>query len=98
METEVKNCCSNCGKNFEMATPVDGHGKAEKGAISICFKCGQIGVFQEDLTVRKITEEELQEIQEKCPEAYLQMIRISAIMESKIVHPQKIYYGKKIQN
>lgn len=85
METEVKNCCSNCGKNFEMATPADGQSNPRKGSVSICFGCGQIGVFQEDLTVKKITDEDLQEIQEKLPEAYLQMISISAAIKNKIV-------------
>jgi hypothetical protein len=40
------------------------------GSISICFYCGQVGLFEEDLTVRKMSDEEMEAIKVKEPQIY----------------------------
>lgn len=57
------NICSNCHHPIESTTEVYGDNNTPApGAISICFYCGQICVFEEDLSLRKITQDELDDL------------------------------------
>lgn len=60
-------CCPHCGEGSEAYTPVtteQGEEPAESpevGSYSICIYCGEIGVYQDDLTIRKMTNAELRD-------------------------------------
>jgi hypothetical protein len=58
------NACPHCGKTIDSAsTPDRGSDyKPEPGDASLCFGCGEWCMFQDDLTLRKPSEEELIEI------------------------------------
>ena len=49
--------CRVCGYRVDMATAVDAP-RVDPGDISICFRCGHIAVFAEDLSLRGLTPEE----------------------------------------
>lgn len=44
-----ENKCTRCGKVNDLASNL-------KNAVSICFSCGHITIFKEDLTLREPTE------------------------------------------
>lgn len=51
--------CWSCRTPFECGTDVEGHRyPLAPGMISICISCAAIGIFRDDLTVRKPTVEE----------------------------------------
>lgn len=64
--TEIDAKCPYCGYQF---THTSGFGKdyGEKvtpGSVTLCLDCGEFGVFGEGLSIRKATQDELEEIME----------------------------------
>ena len=54
--------CPKCGVQHDAATASDGSGIGPvKGDLSICVDCGSINVFDDDLKLVTITEEQLSE-------------------------------------
>lgn len=53
--------CELCGDVNDMTSHADK--SPEEGNLSICWNCGMLTIFQEDLTQRKLTPEELEEYQ-----------------------------------
>lgn len=53
------NECPGCNKTVNAATGTDGVSVPSQGDLSICFNCGTLLVFNEDLTVRILELEEL---------------------------------------
>jgi hypothetical protein len=55
-----KSPCPNCGTKNDRTAPF-GHtsGSPQPGHFTVCFSCGGINIFAEDLSVRKPTPEEL---------------------------------------
>lgn len=55
-----KQYCWKCGYQFTATSPAVGEYKPSAGDISMCISCGVASVFNEDLTLRKPTPEELE--------------------------------------
>lgn len=55
--------CARCKKKLDAATGVekDGH-EVREGAISVCAYCGNIAIFNADMTLRAIDEKERAEL------------------------------------
>ena len=52
--------CPQCNYKTGAATQVHGEeGSPEAGSISVCLNCGQLAVFNADLTLRRMTREEI---------------------------------------
>lgn len=62
-ETEITQC-PECGTFVNMHTAVnaDKYIAPEEGDISLCFTCGSINCFDEDIQLRKATDEEISDI------------------------------------
>jgi hypothetical protein len=55
--------CSSCSQILDANTPAGmKDAKPEPGSISVCFYCAQICVFNNDMTLRNITQEELESL------------------------------------
>jgi len=58
-----KSICPGCDRNLDAATWVEsGPVVPVRGDISVCFYCGEVSVFNEDLRLRPITELEIEMI------------------------------------
>lgn len=54
--------CFSCGNLLDAAQSVKGGEVPSAGTISVCFYCSSIAIFDEDLSLRGFTEEELQNL------------------------------------
>jgi hypothetical protein len=72
--------CPHCGVPVDAATPEDIMNEGRKPSpkdLSICFTCGGMCVYQDDLTLRALTDEELEKIKEKDLRTYKIMMDCS---------------------
>lgn len=62
-DTHTITCkCPACGHKFDAATGIsDDHTPPSAGDVSICIKCGALGIFNADLSVRAPTHKEKME-------------------------------------
>ncbi len=67
--------CPACGENFGAATNVTSTQPPPPGAFSVCFYCGALLRFRDDLTTRIASPEELAELCEREPEAWRALIK-----------------------
>jgi len=53
-----------CGYKLDSSTKIEGkdEGAPEQGDASVCLNCGQILVYQADLTMRKANREDIREL------------------------------------
>jgi hypothetical protein len=57
------SACLGCGKVLDGATVTDGRDvKPHPGAVSICFSCGHIQMFADDMSFRPLTDDEIYEV------------------------------------
>jgi hypothetical protein len=56
------NHCLNCGKELDGAAPVSGGRGPQDGDISICLECHHVMIYDADVRVRALTDEEVVEI------------------------------------
>lgn len=54
--------CLHCGRELNGAASVGEDAAPEPGAATVCFFCGNIMVFADDLTLRNLTDAEAREI------------------------------------
>lgn len=54
--------CPGCGVVNDMATSAGGKNRPSPGSISICFRCGHISAFSEDMRLRELTDAEMHEV------------------------------------
>lgn len=54
-----ESACGHCGKLLDGASSASG-AKACPGALSICISCAGVNIFLTDLTLGKLTDEQLQ--------------------------------------
>ena len=54
--------CLNCGHKFNAAGSIDADQAPEPGNICLCIKCGAVMLYAEDLTVRGMTREEMDDL------------------------------------
>lgn len=58
-----KDRCPNCGKRLDAATCfTDPAAKPAPGDLTICFYCGHLMAFADDLRVRQLTDPEMVEV------------------------------------
>lgn len=60
--TNHVDVCPACGRPIEMATGIGEGVVPEPGAFSVCFECGEISRFTDDLTLRLMKRGELREL------------------------------------
>jgi hypothetical protein len=78
------NKCISCGEITNKHSGITTIKQPEPGDISICFKCAFVGVYEEDLTIRALTAEELEQIQDEFPDTYrLLMATINEVKNRK---------------
>ena len=65
MDTNPKGKCLNCGHKLDAATGIGINRRPEAGSISICFYCGAVAKFKEDLTLEGFTVEEIEELKKE---------------------------------
>jgi hypothetical protein len=55
-----EHTCLSCGYRFQAATNVKGtlEGAPEPGSFSLCIRCGHLAIFDEELRLRALTDEE----------------------------------------
>ncbi len=63
MITRMPECrCLNCGRKFNAAGGVNAEDAPEPGNICLCIECGAVMLYGEDLTVRGMTREEMDDL------------------------------------
>jgi hypothetical protein len=53
------NACPNCGRRNDAVTGAGHNRKPTEGDLSVCLQCGHLMIFQSDLTLRPLTDEEM---------------------------------------
>jgi len=61
--TELATTCPHCNKFQDQATGKK-NTRPRPGDVSICWKCFELGIYEQDLSLRKPSEIELQELLE----------------------------------
>lgn len=51
--------CPECGKNLDVT---EGTGKPKPGDFTLCAYCASVNTFDEDLKIRALTDEEVEEV------------------------------------
>lgn len=78
---ELPSCaCPACAKELNAATPTKGEGMPKPGDYSLCFGCGSFLVFQQDLTVRLLTIEEIETMDDENRNDLVRCRRMHAVM------------------
>lgn len=54
--------CLNCGYQLNAATCTDGHSSPEPGDVTVCIECVHIMAFDNDLSLRQLTDDEMIQI------------------------------------
>jgi hypothetical protein len=58
----VPQPCLGCGKILDTSSPAGNQERPHEGALSICWDCGHVQVFDENLRFRPPTDDEIVEI------------------------------------
>lgn len=82
----IHNVCSYCGYVQDETTPSDSAPRGPRsGDISICFNCGELSVFMDNMLQREITQDELvMALEDKVIQAL-----VSSIKKRGLLHPRK---------
>jgi hypothetical protein len=54
-----ESICPSCGKIFDAATDIISGEGPSPGDITICLYCGHVMAFNDDMTIRELTSEEM---------------------------------------
>ena len=74
----METCC-NCGKKLDAHTPVEGKDKPVEGDFSLCFYCGHIFYFDENLALQSATIKQFRKLPFR---AYKQLLLIQSGIET----------------
>lgn len=55
--------CISCGKTLDAASCLEDGSRPKPGDITVCFYCGQVMAFDNDLGLRHLTEPESKEVE-----------------------------------
>jgi hypothetical protein len=58
----VESHCTNCGMVVSAATGIDSNAQPSPGDVTVCFECGHVMIFDDDLKVRDLTGDEIRMI------------------------------------
>lgn len=78
MSRVPQSTCPVCGTLLNAASFFTGESSPRPGDLSVCIECTAILVFQADLTVQGISEEELESLP---PELHVELIRMRQILK-----------------
>ena len=70
----LTNICPECGEATDMVSDVEGNATPSENDISICFCCGAINMFDVNVNLIEMSQEELDYIKQEEPETYKQMM------------------------
>jgi hypothetical protein len=60
MTTDTPKCrCLHCGKTLDAVSGINTGDAPSPGSLTVCIRCGAVMVFADDLTVRGMTEKEM---------------------------------------
>ena len=60
-ESEMpKAFCLNCGHEFTLSSGVDNNSKPSPGCIAVCIECGHVMAFTRNMTMRALTDAEME--------------------------------------
>lgn len=83
--SETKPCsCPACGYRIDRATGIRGSFSPKQGDFSICFKCAELLVFNQDLTIRLATEAEINDLAGKQPKDWALIQKARGIITKKL--------------
>ena len=57
--------CESCGYTLDAATGCQGDNPPKSGDITVCLRCAELMVFNEDLTLRRANIDDLLELDEE---------------------------------
>jgi len=83
---DKKHFCTNCGYDNSYHTCINGADSPKPGSISICYNCGQAGIFMKDMLVRKLSAEEMEEIKLQQPELWEYIMIAKKAVKNKMVY------------
>ena len=75
--------CLGCGKLLDAATGLNHDNNPCPGDVSICFSCGHIQVYADDLSFRELNDEEMVDIAGDKRIVEFQTIRAMAMKEKE---------------
>lgn len=87
METirHPENECPRCKHMVDAASPIGNEMiTVKKDDIAVCAYCGNFNQYNEDLSLRTMTRETLNEIKEHQPDAYNKMRQLQEIITSRL--------------
>lgn len=70
------NYCPSCGKELDAATSVEKEARPKPGDISICFYCGSINTFQEDLKLQQMGPQEYFDLPDEVQRSIQSYVRL----------------------
>lgn len=71
------NCtCPYCGKKNYLNTPIHGDGSPKPDSISICIGCGEAAVFDDNLELKKMKNEQRTDLFTGHPDVWRTMQRV----------------------
>lgn len=88
------SACPHCGYLLDRTTDAFGESSPHKDDISMCIACGKLAMFNEDLTLRKPTLDELLKLAASQSITQVQLAR-SYIVGDKLKHKQHAKTKKK---
>ena len=75
--------CTNCNKELDAHTGLNTDDKPAEGALSVCYYCGAISMFDKDLNLRPLLEEELMIIKAEDEESWTTLMHASRFVKQK---------------
>lgn len=76
-------CCPECNYISDATAGLNCEDEPNVGDISICFKCGAITEFDEDLQLIEMSDEKLSQIKKESPEDYQMLIDAVIMIKAK---------------
>ncbi len=74
--TTKQNTCTCCGYVTDRATCFTSDTQPKPGMIAICARCGLIGVYDEDMSIRTLRQEEKVHLMSNHPDIWNQVMGI----------------------
>ena len=76
--------CNTCLNFLDAFSEIGGNSIPKKNDISVCFYCGTISTFDEELNLSRMSEKEIEDLKINNPEAYEHLYNASLYILKKI--------------